>query len=122
MSFYDCNIFRHFQHLLFLEHDKITPKKKREDISQLGISKCRCQTCVIQSKKHNPILRSIPGPSKFSLKKVNTGFYGPFPNPPSSLPLLVLFPFYPVLFLQKALGTISEGTRSQKRRQRPDTD
>src|SRR5690606_28712788 len=68
---------------------------------------------VIQSKNQNPILRSTPGLSTFSLKKINTGFYGSFPTPSSSLPLLVLFPFYPVLCLQKGLMTISEGTRSQ---------
>src|SRR5690606_36325258 len=95
---------------IFKSVERITPKKKREDISQLGISACRCQTCVIQSKNQNPILRSTPGPSTFYSKKINTGFYGSFPTPSSSLLLLVLFPFYPVLCLPKALGTLSART------------
>src|SRR5690606_10674712 len=99
----------------------ITPKKKREDISQLGISKCRCQKCLIQVKNQNP-LRSTSGPATFYSKKINTGFYGSFPTPSSNLPLLVLFPFYPVLGLQKGLMTISKATRSQTPQQRQARD
>src|SRR5690606_26507127 len=73
-------------------------------------------------KKSQSDLRSIPGPSTFYLKKINTGFYGSFPTPSSNLPLLVLFPFYPVLCLQKGLMTISKATRSQTPQQRQAKD